>query len=140
MSEQLIADRLALQDVMLNYAAAVDERDLERYKACFSEDVEIVGFGEQPINGRETWTQHVWTELEKYTSTQHLLGPQFAEVHGDSADTRSDVQALHLMEDSASDGGMARFILWATYNTRMSRIDGAWKIQRHELVVRGTGV
>jgi 3-phenylpropionate/cinnamic acid dioxygenase small subunit len=39
-------DRRQLQDVMLSYAAAVDDRDMARYRACFTDDVEIVGFGE----------------------------------------------------------------------------------------------
>ena len=29
-----VADRIAIQDVMSNYAAGVDERDLERYRRC----------------------------------------------------------------------------------------------------------
>lgn len=139
MSLELLSDRVALQDLMLNYAAAVDERDLDRYTSCFAEDVEIVGFGEQAINGRALWVDHVWGELAKYAHTQHLLGPQLATVNGDTADTRSDVQALHLIENPAEDNGFTRFILWATYNTSMRRIDGQWKIQRHELVVRATG-
>ena len=34
MSDQ-VADRIALQDVMLRYAAAVDERDFDLYASCF---------------------------------------------------------------------------------------------------------
>ena len=37
-------DRRQLQDVMLSYAAAVDDRDMLRYRACFMDDAEIVGF------------------------------------------------------------------------------------------------
>lgn len=40
-------DRRQLQDVMLSYAAAVDDRDMSRYRACFADDAEIVGFGEK---------------------------------------------------------------------------------------------
>ena len=36
-----VADRIALQDVMLRYAAGVDERDFDLYSSCFIEDVEI---------------------------------------------------------------------------------------------------
>ena len=53
-----VADRIAIQDVMSNYAAGVDERDLERYRRCFADDVVIVGFGEESpkalINGSLT--------------------------------------------------------------------------------------
>jgi uncharacterized protein (TIGR02246 family) len=127
------SDRIELQDVMLNYAAAVDERDLERYKACFSDDVEVVGFGTQTFHGRDAWVSYVWSALEKYQATQHLLRPQFATIDGDTAHTRSDVQAVHFLAD-----GSARFTLWATYHTTMKRMQGRWQISRHALSVYGT--
>jgi ketosteroid isomerase-like protein len=109
MTDNNTADRIALQDVMLNYASAVDERDLERYKACFADDVEVVGFGTQTYHGRDAWINYVWEALKRYRATQHLLGPQFAVVDGDMATTRSDVQALHFLADDSG-----RFTLWAT--------------------------
>jgi uncharacterized protein (TIGR02246 family) len=126
-------DRIELQDVMLHYAAAVDTRDLERYKACFAPDVEVVGFGTQTYHGRDAWLSYVWGALAKYRATQHLLGPQFATIEGDIAHTRSDVQALHFLADAS-----ARFTLWATYHTTMKRIEGRWLISRHALSVCGT--
>lgn len=139
MSVEMIADRQAVQDLMLNYAAAVDERDIERYRACFLEDVEVVGFGKNTIVGRDTWVEHVWGELQKYPYTQHLLAPMLAEINGDMARTRSDFQALHGLAP-AEQGSPERFILWATYHTTMRRINGEWKIQQHGLQVRGTSM
>lgn len=133
MDTNLALDRIALQDVMLNYAAAVDERDFARYKACFADNVEVVNFGEEIFRGRDTWCKYVWGELEKYSATQHLLGPQHAIIEGDKARTRSDVQALHFIQGDPPQ----RLTLWATYHTDMQRIDGDWKIVRHELAVRG---
>ena len=34
-NENNVADRIALQDVMLKYAAGVDERDFDLYASCF---------------------------------------------------------------------------------------------------------
>ena len=42
-----LADRIKVQDVMLRYAATVDEKDYEGYKALFTEDVKVVGFGSE---------------------------------------------------------------------------------------------
>ena len=133
MSDADIEDRQALADLLASYAAAVDDRDLARYAECFSENVEIVGFGEQTMHGRDNWVNYVGEALKQYTATQHLLGSQLADVHGDEASTRTDVQATHFRE------GEPPAILWATYLSRMRRIDGHWRICRHELVVRGTG-
>ena len=30
---------------MLRYAAGVDELDMDMYRSCFADDVEVVGFG-----------------------------------------------------------------------------------------------
>ena len=65
-----------------------------------------------------------------------MLGPVYAEVAGDHADVRTDVQTLHYMANDPE----TTLTLWATYLTEMKRIDGTWKISRHELVRRGTRI
>ena len=127
-------DRRQLQDVMLSYAAAVDDRDMARYRACFAEDAEIVGFGEETVTGADAWTASVESQLDAFSSTQHLMSPQLASITGDTASARTDVQALHVLKD----GNGAMFTLWATYLTDFVRKDDGWKISRHELVIRGT--
>ena len=131
-----IADRIAIQDVMSNYAAGVDERDLERYRRCFADDVVIVGFGEGITEGADQWVTDVIGKLEAFGATQHMLGPVYAEIAGDHADVRTDVQALHYMANDPE----TTLILWATYITEMKRIDDTWKISRHELIRRGTRI
>ena len=127
-------DRRQLQDVMLSYAAAVDDRNMARYRACFADDVEIVGFGEAVVKGADTWTASVESQLEAFSATQHLMSPQLATVSDDAASARTDVQALHVLKDG--DGAM--FTLWATYLTNFIRTADGWKIARHELVIRAT--
>lgn len=133
MSQHYSLDRIALQDVMLNYAAAVDQRERDRYRLCFTDDVEVFNFGEEVYRGADAWVDYVWKALDGFTATQHLLGPQLATIEGNSASTRSDVQALHFLTNDAG-----RFILWATYITDMRKEEGQWKICRHELSIRGT--
>ena len=127
-------DRRQLQDVMLSYAAAVDDRDMARYRACFAEDAEIIGFGEETVTGADAWTASVESQLDAFSSTQHLMSPQLAAITGDTASARTDVQALHVLRD----GNGAMFTLWATYLTDFVRKEDGWKISRHELVIRGT--
>jgi len=134
MSDQWAADRLALQDVMLRYAAGVDERDFAMYRSCFADDVEVLGFGPETVHGGDAWLEYVKNALERYGPTQHMLGPQLATVDGDKAHCRTDVQALHYLKEPEGQ----TLTLWATYETDMQRIDGQWKIKRHRLVSRGT--
>jgi ketosteroid isomerase-like protein len=129
-----VADRIAVQDVMLRYAAGVDERDANLYRSCFADDVAVFGMGSAPVRGIDAWMAF-WTKaLERYGPTQHMLGPTLATVRGDEASTRTDVQATHVLKDAPD----TIFTLWATYKTDMRRVDGAWKIVRHELVPRAT--
>ena len=136
MSDQLTADRIALQDVMLRYAAGVDERDMDLYRSCFTEDVEVLGFGEAVVHGADAWVDYVREALKQYGPTQHMLGPQLATVDGDTAHARTDLQALHYMAEAED----TTLTLWATYESDMRRVDGEWKIFRHRLVPRGTRI
>jgi 3-phenylpropionate/cinnamic acid dioxygenase small subunit len=129
-----VADRIALQDVMLRYAAGVDDRDYELYQSCFDDNLQVLDFGPEPYESKAAWLEYVWSALEKYSSSQHMLGPQLATIDGDMAYTRSDVQALHYFKD----GEHERFILWATYFTDMRRCGSDWRIVKHRLVTRGT--
>ena len=135
MSDQT-ADRQALMDVMLRYAAGVDERDMDMYRSCFADDVEVLDFGDETINGGDAWRDYVVTALERFGPTQHMLGPQLATIDGDTAHCRTDVQALHFMKDAPD----TTLTLWATYETDMRRTSQGWKIFRHRLVSRGTRV
>ena len=131
-----VTDRTALQDVMLRYAAGVDERDMDLYRSCFADDVEVVGFGKETFHGAKQWVDYVIEALERFGPTQHMLGPQLAQIDSDTADTRNDVQAFHVLKDPAG----KTLTLWATYKTRMRRVSGDWKIIRHELVSRATAI
>jgi len=131
---QQLADRLACQDVMARYARGVDERDFDMYRACFADDVKVVGFGDSQIDGADAWTEYVIGALNNFGKTQHMLGPQLATINGDNADCRTDVQAWHLMKEPANQ----TLTLWATYLSQMQRTDAGWKITRHELVSRAT--
>jgi ketosteroid isomerase-like protein len=133
---QQVADRIALMDVMLKYAKGVDERDMMLYRSVFAEDVRIVGFAREEIRGADAWMAFVEKALAQYGPTQHMLGPQLAVVNGDAAHCRTDVQALHYMKDKPD----TTLTLWATYESDMQRMNGEWKIVRHQLVPRGTRV
>ena len=121
--------------MLTRYAAAVDDRNFDNYRDCFAKDAEIVGF-----SGSSNRRRHVDRRGKKQTrghdATQHLLGPQLVNIEDDNAFTRTDVQALHYLKDKPGE----TLTLWAVYLTNYRRIDGEWKITRHELVRRGTRV
>jgi uncharacterized protein (TIGR02246 family) len=133
---QKLLDRQAVADVMTRYAAAIDETDMTSFAELFLDDVEVVGFAGEPLSGAASWIGFVERTLDGFTATQHMLGPQLAEIDGDTANARTDLQAIHVLKQPKGEV----FTLWGTYKTRMKKQpdSGAWKIARHELVVRGT--
>ena len=134
MSNTTLEDRLAVQDVMTRYAAGVDDRDLDLYRACFADDAVIVGFSGGTVEGADTWLAEVQSKLSAFDATQHMLGPQLVTIEGDRARTRTDVQAVHYPKDRPD----TTLTLWATYLTEYRKAAGQWLITRHELVRRGT--
>ena len=132
-----IIDRQALADVMSTYAACIDDRDDGRYRALFRDDVEVVGFQREAMKGVEAWVAFVNAQLDRFQTTQHMLGPLLTKIDGDRADARTDLQATHWMREP--EGSV--FTLWGTYETEMVRDptgEHGWKISRHALVRRGT--
>ena len=132
-----IIDRQAVTDVMSSYASCIDDRDDDRYRSLFREDVDVVGFAREPIKGVDAWAKFVGAQLDRFQTTQHMLGPVLAKIDGDRAEARTDLQATHWMHEP--EGSV--FTLWGTYETEMLRDPAAehgWRISRHALVLRGT--
>jgi hypothetical protein len=126
------ADRIELQDVMLKYAAGVDENHDELLRSCFADDVIAPGFRREPIFGVDAWITFLREQLSPFVSTQHMLSPVLATISGDSAQARTDLQSMHLYREP--EGQM--LLVFGTYNTGMIKRDGRWVIQRHELDIK----
>ncbi len=128
---QELADRLAVQDVMIKYASSCDRRDMEEYGSCFAEDVVITGFGGTggDIHGRQGWVDFVAKALTRFSGTQHFLGNQRVWLNGDSAKLQTSVQATHFLADRPG----TTLTLFATYHDDLVKRDGVWEITNHRL-------
>ena len=124
-----LRDRYDIGQVMIRYATSVDQRDLERYATCFTEDVEVKGFGRESFTDRATYVPWVGEALKNFSATHHQITNQEVEIDGDRAHLRSYVQATHEM---ANDGDML-MVLWAIYDDRLIRTDEGWRITHHTL-------
>ena len=129
-----LRDRRAAEDVIVRYTASIDDQDFDTHRTCFVPDVEFHGFGAEVVHGIDAWMDFVSKTLEPYAATQHLLGPPQAELRGDEALLRADVQAQHFQRSPKG----RIFTLWGTYRSQLVRVNDAWRIKRHELVTRAT--
>ncbi len=132
--DQYLADRTAIMDVMIRYGTSVDAREMERYRSCFTDDLTVVGYGDESMEGADTYLAYVIGALKNFAGTQHMMGNQVVDLNGDSASVRTEVQATHFIIDDPD----TVMTLWATYVDDMVRQGGEWRIRRHELVRRGS--
>jgi 3-phenylpropionate/cinnamic acid dioxygenase small subunit len=136
MGEGTLQDRLEAGDVIVRYASGIDDGDFDAYRALFAEDVELSGFGPETIRGVDAWMAFVDKALAPFSATQHLLGPPHVDLRGARAELRCDLQAQHFFREPAG----RLMTLWGTYRSSLVRHGGGWKIQRHQLTVRGTRI
>jgi len=124
---QQISDRLELQQLVVEYASAIDTKDFDRLDKVFTPDayVDYRVFG--GIDGRypeiKAWLKQVLTPVPSF---QHLVGNMELRIAGDSASGR--VMCLNPMVFPLPGGGtqVGFYGLW--YIDRYARTPQGWRI------------
>lgn len=124
-----LQDRYDVGQVMVRYATSVDQRDLDRYATCFTDDVTVSGFGGGTFTDRSTYVDWVASALGRFSATHHQITNQEVELEGDRAHLRSYVQATHVLLDEPD----RLLVLWAIYDDRLVRTADGWRITHHAL-------
>src|SRR3989304_881213 len=94
---QALLDRQAITDVMVRYATSIDNRDFDRLRSCFTEDATATGFGERDLVGQDSILGFIAAALERFGTTQHLVGNHVLRIDGGRAFLTPAVQATHLL-------------------------------------------
>ena len=129
-----LADRLAVQDAIVRYAACIDDRDYDTFRGCFTPDARFVGFDREEIEGPDAWTAFVEKTISAFSATQHLVGTPKVLLRGDEASLRAELQALHWFHEPKG----RLFTLWGVYRSELRRDDGVWRFCRHSLDTHAT--
>jgi ketosteroid isomerase-like protein len=120
-----LADRAAIQDVMLRYARGVDRRDLDLVASCFTPDASYEG-----ALARGTIADalaRLRDSMARYDSTMHFVGNQLIEISGDSARSETYAVAHHRLSES---GVSKLFTVGVRYVDELRRDGERWRIQR----------
>lgn len=127
---QRVEDELAIQRVLVEYAATQDARDYEGYAALFAKEGEWIN-GKTVYKGREAIYNMLvnlygvppvgYVNSESY----HLTSNPQIDVHGDRATARS----RHLLVMRGANGEPTP-MLAGRYEDELIREDGEWKILR----------
>ena len=128
---QELADRRAIDDVLNRYAHALDGRDWDLLRTCFTEDavadyLELGGVNE----GREAIVDLCSGVLTGLDASQHLIGSPSAQVDGDTATATCYLQAQHVYKGAP---GGDHYLVGGTYVDRFVRTNEGWRIKHRTL-------
>ena len=126
MNLQELSDRLEIDDLLTRYANALDDRDWERWAACFTADARIDYTAAGGIQGSlpevRAWLEQV---MPGFKMTQHLVTNKEIRLDGDTATCRS---CLFNPMGVADGDGMMVVLECGTYRDRLVRTAAGWRI------------
>ncbi len=133
------ADRLAIRELVEDYAHCADRRDAKGQMALFIEDAHFVVYmnAKDPtpsmdLHSREALAP-VFADLNKYDATTHFIGQStIFTLTGD----RGTGEAYCLAHHVTADGGKRRLMLASLrYLDTFVKVDGAWLFAERLLYV-----
>ncbi len=123
MTKPSIEDRLAIEDLFVRYAAALDEGDVEGVVRCFAEG----GWLDSPIVGRHQGKARLREFAESIAASKrggaqfrHAVSNFRIDVSGDRGRAR-----CYLL-DFATVAGKCELLSSGEYDCELRRIDGEW--------------
>ncbi len=132
LSLQEVSDRIEINDQLIRYTKAIDEKDWALLEQVFTPDAEFDYTSSGGIAGGFPEVQ-AWLAkaLAAFPETMHLIGNTEVRLDGDAAHTRTAV--YNPMFFARKDGGRDHFAVGAYYVDDWVRTADGWRIRRrHE--------
>lgn len=134
-------DRLDIIDVINKYAHAVDEKNYVLFKTLFFKDVETKFvfdpsfFGGETIiiKGIDDYMEYIIKSGSLFRSSQHLIGNSLITSKGDTVKVKSNLNSRGYYKDDIN----RSVSLWGYYETYLKKMEGNWKIVRHDFYSLG---
>ena len=127
MSAVDVGDRLAISDVLIRYATALDGRDWELLASCFTDDATL-DYDTSGTYGRDAFVEHCRAGLARMKATQHCVTNHVISTDGDRAHSTSYVIAQHVRAKYVT------FTLGGTYSDDLVRAGTEWRIASRRFV------
>lgn len=139
--ERRTADELAILRLVAAVAQAVDDRDLEAYRACFADKIRCLQRDEA---GAEAWTAIPAADYAagsiagaaRMDWTHHQVGHSVIAFNGDDASAKADVVVD--MQFTSESGSVDRLTVGGRYDLEFTRLADGWRITARNLVRRYT--
>jgi 3-phenylpropionate/cinnamic acid dioxygenase small subunit len=105
-----LADRIALEDLLIRYAVACDAKDWDAYRALFTDDATIDYTAAYGIAGPRdevtAWMARVVGDVAAVPITQHMITNFRVAVDGDAARGEADYFNADVLQDPAGERGL----------------------------------
>jgi ketosteroid isomerase-like protein len=129
-NENLLLERLAIEDVFARYAHAGDEYDADGWVECFTEDgifeVETDGNRIQ-FAGRPALQDFIHAHIRLLSGTRHVQTNHLVNIEGDNATHRCTLAGM------LSRSEKVHTFISGWYESTLKKIVGEWKI-KHRIV------
>ncbi len=119
----VLADRLAIAEVLTLYSRGIDRCDLETLTATFWPDA-TAQYGAQAQNAH-VWAAATVAALKTMRRTFHSLSNMLITVAGDSARAETYCTAYH---EITGPEGLVEMVVGGRYLDTLEKRDGAWRI------------
>ena len=133
MSNDQLADRLAIIDVTIAYTWALDTHDWDALDDVFTPDATASLLVE--LEDREAIKERIRRALTPLDDSQHMVSNHDVRVDGDTATSRCYLHAQHVRH--AAEGG-PNYIVAGRYEDRFTRTPDGWRIAHRTLTVMWT--
>jgi 3-phenylpropionate/cinnamic acid dioxygenase small subunit len=122
-------DRQDISDVLLRYATGIDRRDWPLFRTVFTDDCQL-DYGEVGAwTGGDEVTEFMQQAHAMAGHTMHRLTNQVITVDGDTAQSRTYVDALIMVGEGNSGVNAAGF-----YDDHLVRTADGWRVAHRQFI------
>lgn len=119
-----------IEQVLINYAVALDRRQYALLSEVFTGDAVALYVGLRECHGLTSIVEMISSVLCQCTATQHMLSNFRIDIHGGEASAECYLQAIHTGRGEFSD---AIYTYWGEYKDKLVLTDAGWRICHREL-------
>jgi ketosteroid isomerase-like protein len=128
LSSQEISDRLEIEQLLIRYCHAIDERDWDTYRSVYTDDAVIDDIGAGPSNTVDQMVEFLPQALEKVVLIQHAISTSRVDIDGDTATANTVCHCPVVLDRGDGETEMYFQGLW--YEDELVRTPAGWKISK----------
>jgi ketosteroid isomerase-like protein len=128
LSMQEMTDRMEIEQLLIRYCHAIDQRDWDAYRAIYTEDAVIDDVSAGPGNSVDDMVEFLSGALERVVLIQHAVSTSLVDLDGDTAHARTVCHCPVVLDRGNGETQMFFQGLW--YIDDLVRTPDGWRISK----------